>query len=182
MASYAQGRSLMLSRIAAVLVLASLSLAARAQGGGCVFIPDKHHPQDRILRCGGDLTVRPAAGTAYHPIESGAPGPPAAVQLDDGDLLIEFHGSRERRDFQILTPEAIASVRGTRWAVERTAGKTAILVLRGAVEVTRAGTNVGAPVVLRRGQGVDVSAGDAPLEVKRWSQERVKALLARFPR
>lgn len=182
MAFYPHGRSITLSRIAVALVLASLPSAALAQGGGCVLIPDKHHPEDRILRCGSDLTVRPAAGTAYHPIDRGEPGPPPAVQLDGGDLLIEFHGSTRRRDFQILTPEAIASVRGTRWAIERMPGQTSILVLRGAVEVTRAGGNAGASVVLRRGQGVDVAAGDAPLEVKRWKRERVKALLARFPR
>ncbi len=164
------------------LLIAAFPLAALAQGGGCVLIPDKHHPEDRILRCGNDLTVRPAAGTVYHPVDRGEPGPPAAVELDDGDLLIEFHGSTRRRDFQILTPEAIASVRGTRWAIERMPGQTSILVLRGMVEVTRAGANAGATVVLRRGEGVDVDAGDAPLQVKRWKRERVKTLLARFPR
>ncbi|HUH83999.1 MAG TPA: FecR family protein [Stellaceae bacterium] len=170
-----------LSLIAAVLVPAALPAEALAQGGGCVLVPDKHHPDDRVLRCGRDLTVRPAAGTAYHPLDRGEPGPPAAVQLDFGDLLIEFRHSKGQRDFQILTPEAIASVRGTRWAVERMPGRTSVLVLRGAVAVTRAGADAGAPVVLRRGEGVDVDAGDAPLQVKRWKRERVKALLALFP-
>jgi hypothetical protein len=37
-------------------------------------------------------------------------------------------------------------------------------------------------VVLGAGEGVDVSAGTAPLVVKRWAQTRIDALMARFGR
>jgi hypothetical protein len=36
---------------------------------------------------------------------------------------------QRRREFQILTPQAIASVRGTKWAMEVKPGETSTLVL-----------------------------------------------------
>src|SRR5262249_44824980 len=104
--------------------------------------------------------------------------PPESVQLDSGALLIEFHPAGKPRDFQILTPQAIASVRGTTWAVEARPGRSSVLVLTGVVQVARAHT--AAAVVLRRGQGIDVTDTGGPLEVKRWAPARVRALLAQF--
>ena len=151
---------------------------ALAQADLCVLIPDKHSPNDRILHCGTAVTVRPAPGTSYHPLDAGSDRPTSAVQLDSGALLIEFHPTQKRRNFQILTPQAIAAVRGTRWAMEVKPGQSSTLVLKGAVQVARA--NGAAAVVLRRGQGVDVTDAAGPLQVKRWAPQRVKALLARF--
>jgi len=180
MACHRSARSALLRAAAALMLLASLPVAALAQGGGCVLTPDKQHPGEKILRCGADLTVRPADGTVYRPFRGGATGLPPAVELDDGALLIEFHGGKRPREFQILTPEAIASVRGTRWAVETKPGQTSVLVLEGVVEVARVGANAGSAVLLHEGEGVDVKAGAEPLQVKRWASARVNALLARF--
>jgi hypothetical protein len=152
--------------------------SALAQADVCVLVQDRHSPNDRILDCGSTLTVRPAPGTSYRPIDVGAGRPPSAVQLDSGALLIEFHPSQKRRNFQILTPQAIAAVRGTRWAMEVKPGQSSTLVLSGAVQVARA--NGAAAVLLRPGQGVDVTDAAGPLQVKRWAPQRVKALLARF--
>jgi hypothetical protein len=183
MTFYRRALSLLPSCATAVLLLASLSVApALAQSGSCVLTPDKRRPADQILRCGSNLTARPAAGTVYRPVIQSLPFPPPALQLDDGALIIEFQPRAHRREFQILTPEAIASVRGTRWAVERKPGKTSVLVLQGAVEVARAGPTADAFVVLREGEGVDVVVSSEPLQVKHWSPERVKALLDRFER
>jgi hypothetical protein len=113
---------------------------------------------------------------------------PSSVQLDSGALLIEFHAKR-RRDFQILTPATVASVRGTKWATEVKPGQSSTLVLEGQVMVKRRST--AESVVLGPGEGVDVFTGVAaagkrkggglkPLAVKRWAPARVKALLARF--
>jgi ferric-dicitrate binding protein FerR (iron transport regulator) len=153
--------------------------AAQAQSDTCTLRPNKHNQNERILRCGTDLTVQPAPGTAYRPVDAGERGPPAAVRLDSGALLIEFHPTKQRRDFQILTPLAIAAVRGTRWAVEARPDRTSVLVLTGAVNVSRANAAATA-VVLQSGQGVDVTPEGGPLRVERWRPERVKALLARF--
>jgi hypothetical protein len=152
---------------------------AQAQSDTCTLRPNKHNPNEKILRCGTDLTVQPAPGTAYRPVDAGERGPPAAVQLDSGALLIEFHPTKQRRDFQILTPLAIAAVRGTKWAVEARPDRTSTLVFTGAVNVSRANAAATA-VVLQSGQGVDVTPGGGPLRVERWRQKRIRALLARF--
>ena len=178
--AFSPKQSIKLRSLAAAAVLLSACLAnqfAMAQAGVCVLSPDKRSPKDQILRCGAALTVRPAPGTLYRPLD-GAGGPPGAVQLDDGALLIEFHPTGERRDFQILTPHAIASVRGTAWAIEVKPGRSSVVVLNGVVEVARART--GTAVLLGRGQGVDVTDAGGPLQVKRWAPGRVRALLARF--
>jgi FecR protein len=165
--------------------------SALAQSGACVLSPDRRNPNDQILRCGSELTITPAPGTVYRPAAAGEDGLPASVQLDSGALLIEFH-SKRRREFQILTPQAIASVRGTKWAMEVKPGQTSTLVLLGQVTVAR--KDAAEEVVVGPGQGVDVSNGDAgktvrsmngsakpaPIGVKKWAPDRVKALLARF--
>jgi FecR protein len=165
--------------------------SALAQSGACVFTPDKRNPNDRILRCGPELTITPAPGTVYRPAAAAEDGLPASVQLDSGALLIEFH-SKRRREFQILTPQAIASVRGTKWAMEVKPGQTSTLVLLGQVTVARKDAAEG-EVVVGRGQEVDVSSwapgntrsldGSAKppaIAVKKSAPDRVKALLARF--
>jgi FecR protein len=164
---------------------------ALAQSGACVLSPDKRNPNDKVLRCGSELTITPAPGTIYRPAAAAEDGLPASVQLDSGALLIEFH-SKQRREFQILTPQAIASVRGTKWAMEVKPGLTSTLVLLGQVTVAR--KDAAEEVVVGPGQGVDVSnaeagktvrsmsggAKPAPIGVKKWAPDRVKALLARF--
>jgi hypothetical protein len=132
------------------------------------------------LRCGQTLTVQPAQGTRYRPIFTQGHPVPTGARLDDGALLIEFHPSGGDRDFQILTPLAIAAVRGTRWAMEVSRARTSTLVLSGAVAVTSRRLNQ--YVVLTEGQGVDVSAQDTALTRKTWREARIRALLARFGR
>jgi hypothetical protein len=162
--------------------------SALAQSGVCVLSPDKHNPSEQILRCGSEITISPAPGTQYHLGPAGQDSVPSSVQLDSGALLIEFHSKRRGR-FQILTPATIASVRGTKWAMEVKPGQSSTLVLEGRVTVRR--RNTAEIVVVGPGEGVDVFTGAAvtgkrrgakpsPMEVKRWAPARVKALLARF--
>jgi len=77
----------------------------------------------------------------------------------------------------VVTPQAIAAVRGTKWAVDAEGAKTSIFVVEGRVRVARpAGRG---SVVLGAGDGVDVEpSGD--LIVKRWPPARVTALMARL--
>jgi hypothetical protein len=156
--------------VAAVLALAAAG-AASAQPGECSLIADDHNPSEKILRCGSDLTVRTARGTRYKLITKEGQTLPTGAELDTGALMIEG-----TRDFQILTPHAIAAVRGTKWAVNVTPKLTSALVISGVVEVTRGKQTAS----LRAGQGADISAGSGPIEVKRWKKKRVNALLARF--
>jgi hypothetical protein len=102
-------------------------------------------------------------------------------------LFIEFK-SKRRQEFQILTPQAIASVRGTKWAIEVKPGQTSTLVLTG--EVTVARKDDPKTIVIAAGQGVDVtglglprSMSDAkqePIVVKQRAPGRIKELLGRF--
>ena len=92
--------------------------------------------------------------------------------------MIEFHPSPQREDFQILTPLAVAAVRGTKWAMEVSAARTSTLVLAGAVAVTNRRLNQ--YVILREGEGVDITPSDTTIVQKRWGDARVRALLSRF--
>jgi ferric-dicitrate binding protein FerR (iron transport regulator) len=159
-----------------LLTCLAVPAAAHAQAGACVLVPDPRNPPDKILRCGSSLTIKAAAGTIYDRPEAGQQ-PRESVKFDSGALLIEFHATRQRT-FQILTPVTVASVRGTRWAMEVNSDRASTLVLAGRVRVQRLKTPDA--VVLRSGQGVDVTAATGPLIVKRWAPQRVKALLARF--
>jgi hypothetical protein len=173
-----------------LLCLLANMAPAVAQSGACTLAPDKRNPNDKILRCGTELTITPAPGTVYRPGPAGADGLPSAVQLDSGALLIEFNPKR-RHELQILTPQAIASVRGTKWAMDVTAMQTSTLVLTGEVAVAR--KNETENVLVGPGQGVDIEISPGgimsrslspyrpdPIAVKQWGPARVKELLDRF--
>jgi FecR protein len=131
-----------------------VAVSAVAQSGACVLSPDRRNPNLRILRCGSELTITSAPGTVYQPAAAGDDGLPASVQLDSGALLIEFN-SKRRHELQILTPQAVASVRGTKWAMEVKPGGIA-------GEVTVARKNDLGKVVVSPGQGVDISGLGTP--------------------
>ena len=166
--------------VAAALIATTFAVApvARAGGGGCTLVANEHDPSEKILRCGDSLTVQPAHGTHYRPITKAGQPLPAAIRLDDGALLIEFHPSPQQEDFQILTPLAVAAVRGTKWAMEVSPARTSTLVLAGAVAVTNRRLNE--YVILREGEGVDITPSDTTIVQKRWGDARVRALLSRF--
>ncbi|HZZ24238.1 MAG TPA: FecR domain-containing protein [Roseiarcus sp.] len=100
------------------------------------------------------------------------------MRLNDGALLIEFHPASPQEKFQILTPLAIAAVRGTKWAMDVAKAQTSTLVLNGAVAVTNRRLNKF--VVLTEGQGVDITPTDTSVVQKTWGEARVRALLSRF--
>ena len=165
--------------VAALCAIASCAASPAARAAGpCALVPNAHDPSEKILQCGQTLTVQPAAGTRWRPIFQRGQTLPTGARLDDGALLIEFHPSDQDHDFQILTPLAIAAVRGTKWAMEITRARTSTLVLAGAVAVTSRPLNQ--YVVLTEGQGVDISPQDKALTQKTWGEARVRALLARF--
>jgi hypothetical protein len=164
--------------LAMLTVLLTLTVPAAAQNSECKLGVDDHNPSEHILRCGDDLVVRAAPGTRYHPVDQQGTAPPAALQLDGGALIIEFHPSDARKKFQILTPHAIAAVRGTKWAVEARSTRTSVLVISGKVAVAHLNTEP--TVVLESGEGADISSGGGRIVTKRWPKKRVRALLARF--
>jgi len=152
-------------------------LPARA-AGACALVPNGRLPSGKILQCGQTLTVRPAPGTSYQPLYKKGDPLPVAIRLNDGALLIEYHPASSNEKFQILTPLAIAAVRGTKWAMDVTTAQTSTLVVTGTVAVTNRRLNQFA--VLTEGQGVDITPTDTSVVARTWGDERVRALLSRF--
>ena len=82
-----------------------------------------------------------------------------------------------RTRFDVVTPQAIAAVRGTKWAVDAEGAKTSVFVVDGRVQ--RRTPRGRGSVVLGAGDGVDVET-TGELIVKRWPPARVTALMARL--
>jgi ferric-dicitrate binding protein FerR (iron transport regulator) len=153
---------------------------ATAQTPSCTVQPTAVPPPRQILRCVDGLAVEAEAGADYTLRGKSSIGPVNGVSLRSGAVLVDAPAQVAGRGFQISTPQAVAAVRGTRWAVDAAADKTAVFVIEGRVSVRRTTARRG--VSLGPGEGVDVAADRTPLEVKRWSPARAAALLARFGR
>ena len=154
-----------------LVLLAALPAAAAAQPAGCTV-------SENLLRCTNGLTLRTAPGTQYQLVASPGASLPTAARVTNGAVLVELEPGGGPKSFQILTPYAIASVRGTQWAMDVTAEQTSALVLKGTVVVTRPGEKES--VVLGPNDGVDIQPGRAPLTAHRWGAARIAALMARF--
>lgn len=161
---------------AALLFLAPSQLAA--QGAACLLQPTGFPPR-QVVKCGGGLTIEAETGADYTLIDHDRDGIPDAASLRGGALLVNAPPRPGKRGFQVHTPQAIAAVRGTEWAVDVPGPKTAVFVVSGLVSVRHPRQPA---VSLGPGEGVDVEPGTAPLQVKRWPAERAAALLARFGR
>jgi hypothetical protein len=164
---------------AAFLFVTAIAGPGSAQAAGaCALVPNERMPSEKILQCGETLTVRPAQGARYQPLFKKGDPLPVGIRLNEGALLIEYHPASPQEKFQILTPLAIAAVRGTKWAMDVTKAQTSTLVLNGAVAVTNRRLNKF--VVLTEGQGVDITPTDTSVVQKTWGEARVRALLSRF--
>ncbi|WP_117434491.1 FecR domain-containing protein [Acuticoccus kandeliae] len=131
-------------------------------------------PPRVMYDCGGGLLLEREAAAQMGFLTATSGG---AVEVSAGAVLVEV--APTEGGFQIRTPHAIASVRGTTYVVDVTAERTSVFVEEGVVEVTEIGG--GPAVTLNPGDGVDVTPG-APLTVREWGAARVTALMARFGR
>lgn len=163
----------------ALALLAAGNAAAQAR---CTE-ETRFDPPLRVLRCTDGLVLETEQGSGLRPIDRDGDGHLEAAEIGGRGVLVTLPpGPRVRRDgFQILTPHAIAAVRGTVYAVDVTTARSSVFVQQGRVAVARR-RNPEAAVTLGPGEGVDVDADQGPLEVRRWPQERVRALLERFGR
>jgi len=91
------------------------------------------------------------------------------------------------QSFQVQGGTAVASVRGTEWAMQEDDAGSAVFVIEGSVEVrprlTSTGGNEVPPgpppqVVLQAGEGTDVALNAAPTPPKAWGAARRDRLLA----
>ncbi len=131
----------------------------------------------QTLQCPTAITIVAESGAKFELRDRNRDGHVDSVELSNKALLLEVPKKPGRARFDVVTPQAIAAVRGTKWAVDAEGAKTSVFVVDGRVSVARpAGRG---SVVLGAGDGVDVEpSGD--LIVKRWPPARVTALMARL--
>jgi ferric-dicitrate binding protein FerR (iron transport regulator) len=132
----------------------------------------------QTLNCAAGLSITVERGAHYRLADRNHDGSVDALVLDGKAALIDVDASRIQGGFEVVTPQAIAAVRGTRWAVDVKRSNTSVLVLRGRVAVNKVSTGQG--VTLGKGQGVDVDRSRPALRVTQWRQPRINALMARL--
>jgi ferric-dicitrate binding protein FerR (iron transport regulator) len=129
----------------------------------------------QTIHCKAGVTIVVENGARYTLHDRDGNGRVDSVELSSKALLLEV--PKGRNEFKVITPQAIAAVRGTKWAVDAVETQTSVFVVNGRVAVgRRAGSS---RVTLGPGEGVDVEAA-GPLTVKRWPPARVAALMARL--
>lgn len=131
----------------------------------------------QVWRCDNGITIVAENGARFELKDANRDGHIDSVELSSKALLVEVPKKPGGNPFKVLTPQAIAAVRGTKWAVDVADAKTSVFVADGRVGVSRRSRGRG--VVLGPGEGVDVEA-TGPLTVKTWGQPRVDALMARL--
>jgi ferric-dicitrate binding protein FerR (iron transport regulator) len=131
----------------------------------------------QTLRCPTAITIVAESGAKFELRDRNRDGHVDSVELSNKALLLEVPKQPGRAKFDVVTPQAIAAVRGTKWAVDAEGAKTSVFVVNGSVSVARpAGRG---SVVLGAGDGVDIEPS-GELIVKRWPPARVTALMARL--
>ena len=169
---------LLIRCISPVLFVAAFALSdqTHAQDGRPECNVDQISDQ-LIWTCPGGLTIIEENGARFALEDRDHDGNVDLIRLWRKAVLLVVVQARGRV-VEVVTPQALAAVRGTKWAVDVGDGKTSVFVVRGAVGVRR--LSVGPEVVLTRGEGVDVDSSHSPLHVKEWGAARVAALMARL--
>lgn len=174
-------RTILRSGLAAAGACLALAGPAPAQPAKGCQETTRFDPPLKVVRCADGLTIEAERDAPLRTIDRDGDGRLEGAELGGRAVLVDMPRRPARGGgFQILTPHAIASVRGTVYAVDVTSSRTSVFVRNGRVAVQRTGG--GAAVTLGPGEGVDVGSDAAPLEVKRWGAERVASLLSRFGR
>lgn len=159
----------------AIMFAADAVSAQQPAANGCTT--EQKPGAAQTLRCREGLTIVAEDGAKFTLQSQGRQVD--GVDVQSKAVLIDAPKQKGKGRFQVITPQAIAAVRGTKWAVDAQNTRTSVLVLVGQVAVRRPG-GAGGEVTLGPGEGVDVEPGSGALEVKRWGQPRVDALLARL--
>jgi ferric-dicitrate binding protein FerR (iron transport regulator) len=163
--------------LACALPLIGPALAQPAANPPCT--PSTAASGTQAWHCDNGITIVAENGAKFELKDANRDGHIDTVELSSKALLVEVPKKRGGNPFRVLTPQAIAAVRGTRWAVDVAEARTSVFVADGRVGVSR--RTRGRGVVLGPGEGVDVEAAGA-LTVKQWGQPRIDALMARLGR
>jgi len=154
-----------------------VSSPASAQSPGGCIASETGNPPRTVYQCAGGIVLEAEAASLLGIAATGDNQRPTGAEVTDKAVLIQV--TPGSGPFQIRTPHAIAAVRGTEYVVDVTGDKTTVFVREGTVIVSR--TDGADPVTLTKGQGADVTPGQ-PFVAKRWPDERVTGLMARFGR
>jgi hypothetical protein len=160
------------------LVSSGGAVSAQQANFGCMTSPSP--AQTETLTCPGGAIIVVENGARYKLLDRDRDGRVDAIDLQSKAVLVSVPRQKSGRRFEVMTPQAIAAVRGTEWAVDAEGSKTSVFVQTGRVGVRRAAGP--GRVTLGPGEGVDVDATTTPLEVRRWPAPRVTALMARLGR
>lgn len=160
-------------------IFSVLAASAQSSSTGC-SLNQIAGTSRQILRCQKGLTITVEAGARFTLVDRDKDGNADQARLRSKALLLEAPGGKAGTGFQVVTPLAIAAVRGTKWVVDTQKNKTSVFVVRGRVAVRRPAAKTS--VFLGPGEGVEVDKGVGSLTVRRWPAARVSALLARFGR
>lgn len=127
-------------------------------------------PGTRVkIACDGGIVVTVGTGTEVNLETLVGRGDSIVVQLVEGILGLLAPADGWRR-FEVRTPVAIASVRGTEWLVEHGAEGSAVFVRAGRVVVR---PRAGGGASLGPGEGITIAADGSPGEVKAWGPPRI---------
>lgn len=168
------------SYFALVLILCVFAPApvySQSNSGGCTIEPIGGTSRHRIV-CHDGLSIIVEKGARYTLLSRSGGKDVDAVRLEGKALLLDFSGRGAPGGVEVVTPQAIAAVRGTKWVVDVAKASTSVFVIAGRVEVRR--SNKTSRVSLQPGEGVDVDGGSGPLTIKHWPASRVNALLSRL--
>ena len=78
--------------------------------------------------------------------------------------------------FEVITPTAVAGIRGTDLMGEVAPGSTAIVVLEGTIVVSNVRPGITGSATLTPGMGTTVRSDEPPSTPTRWSESRVETL------
>src|SRR5258708_29115838 len=99
--------------------------AAQPANMGCATESPANAPQ--TLRCEGGVTIVAEDGARFTLQDRDGNGRVDSVELSSKALLLEVPKKPGGNRFQVMTPQAIAAVRRTKWAAGGTAAKASFL-------------------------------------------------------
>ncbi|HEX8046667.1 FecR domain-containing protein, partial [Rhizobium sp.] len=113
---------------AGVLCTISTGSASAQAAANCSLRPTVS-AERQTLNCEPGLSITIERGAHYRLADRNRDGQVDAIVLSSKAALVDVDSSRIQGGFEVVTPQAIAAVRGTRWAVDAQRGKTSVLVL-----------------------------------------------------
>src|ERR1044072_8250737 len=120
--------------VASLGLLAGPALAQPAKLG-CTSAPAAQGTQ--TLHCPTSSTIVAESGAKFELRDRNRDGHVDSVELSNKALLLEVPKQPGRAKFDVVTPQAIAAVRVTKWAVDTEGAKTSVFVVDGSVRVAR---------------------------------------------